>query len=46
MGPAELGDLLAHGAASGPAAMPGPSRSDPKRPGGRSGRRGTEIPAS
>jgi diguanylate cyclase (GGDEF)-like protein/PAS domain S-box-containing protein len=46
MGPAELGDLLAHGAASGPAAMPGPSPSDAKRPGGRSGRRGTEIPAS
>jgi diguanylate cyclase (GGDEF)-like protein len=46
MGPAELGDVLAHGAASGSSASPGPSPSDQKRPGGRSGRRGTEIRAS
>jgi predicted signal transduction protein with EAL and GGDEF domain len=46
MGPGELGDLLAHGAASGPTLSAGPSPSDLKRPGGRSGRRGTEIPTS
>jgi EAL domain-containing protein (putative c-di-GMP-specific phosphodiesterase class I) len=49
MEPGQLGDLLAHGAATGsnaPSGPPGPSSSDPRRPNGRSGRRATGIPAS